>query len=608
MVIVNCPKCNKEIYVYEDSKSMLCPVCDCAFEIRPEATRPIEEQAAAEANENCSSPDFTDEPMSFEDFLKSLMTDMEDDDDDEDFDDDDDEDFDTEPVFEPVIPVSGQDFSSYELPPITLLCDEEISEDEDEEFMTELRELQESIIETLSDFGVNATIKGVDAGPRIIRFDVVPGKGERVSSILNLQDDLAINLAVGSIRMEAPIPGKSAVGIEIPRRKSLPVRLRNLIECNNFNNEQSKTAVCIGRDIPGQVVCADISKMPHLLIAGATGMGKSVAINSMIVSLLYKAKPDEVKLIMIDPKQVEFTMYNDIPHLLVPIISDAKKAAGSLMWAVEEMERRYSLLQTLGVRNIDAYNEKVAADPSLGNHLPKIVIVIDELADLMLQVKDPVEILITRIAQKARAAGIHLIIGTQRPSVNVITGLIKANVPSRLCCKVTSNVDSKTVLDTSGAEKLLDRGDALYAPAGAAKPHRIQCAYVSDNEVTAVADFIKKSGPCYDPGIMAFIESKAATLGYSGCDDEDDDEIHSEFDEYLSDTQFIDSVEVAVSTRRISTSLIQRKLSIGYGKAAKFIDIMEEMGIVGEANGQRPREVLISEDEWRERLSNAVKK
>ncbi len=499
------------------------------------------------------------------------------------------------------------DYSNYEFPSIELLAREESAYDEN--IQAEIQENADKLIETLSSFGVTASIKGVDRGPRITRYEVVPAKGVKVSSILNLQDDIALNLAAGSIRMEAPIPGKSAVGIEIPNKRSTTVRLRNLLETEDFISSKSKTFVCIGRDVAGQPVFGDISKMPHLLIAGATGMGKSVCINSLLISVLYKARPDEVKLIMIDPKQVEFTMYNGIPHLLVPVVSDPKQAAGSLMWAVEEMERRYNLLNPLCVRNIDAYNEKVTADPSLGEPMSRIIIVIDEFADLMLQVKDPVETLVMRIAQKARAAGIYLVIGTQRPSVNVITGVIKANVPSRISCKVMSNVDSKTVLDSAGAEKLLDRGDALYAPAGSPKPHRVQCAFVSDSEVEAIMSHLRQfsDGSNYDSAVMEEIERAAQKCSKKGGgNDRDDDDVEVSGEGYLNDRQFLDAVEVAVNTRKISTSLIQRKLSIGYGKAAKFIDIMEDMGIVGEPNGSRPREVLLTPDEWREKLARAT--
>ena len=499
------------------------------------------------------------------------------------------------------------DFADYKFPALDFLAKEESSHNDN--IQAEIQENADKLIETLASFGVTASIKGVDRGPRITRYEVVPAKGVKVSQIMNLQDDIALNLAAGSIRMEAPIPGKSAVGIEIPNKKSSIVRLRDLLETPDFESSKSKTIVCIGRDVAGQPVFGDLAKMPHLLIAGATGMGKSVCINSLLISVLYKARPDEVKFIMIDPKQVEFTMYNGIPHLLVPVVSDAKQAAGALMWAVEEMERRYNLLNPLCVRNVEAYNEKVAADPSLGEPLPKIIIVIDEFADLMLQVKDPVESLVTRIAQKARAAGIHLVIGTQRPSVNVITGVIKANVPSRISCKVMSNVDSKTVLDSAGAEKLLDKGDALYAPAGSPKPHRLQCAFVADGEVENIMNFLKQQtdGDSYDSTVMEDIKRAADKCNKKGGgNDRDDSDVDSGSGEgYLNDRQFLDAVEVAVNTRKISTSLIQRKLSIGYGKAAKFIDIMEDMGIVGEANGQRPREVLLTPDEWREKLARA---
>lgn len=502
---------------------------------------------------------------------------------------------------------SKPDYSGYEFPPLDFLSKQESSHDDN--IQAEIQENADKLIETLASFGVTASIKGVDRGPRITRYEVVPAKGVKVSSILNLQDDIALNLAAGSIRMEAPIPGKSAVGIEIPNKKSSIVRLRDLLETPDFVSEKSKTFVCIGRDVAGQPVFGDLAKMPHLLIAGATGMGKSVCINSLLISVLYKARPDEVKFIMIDPKQVEFTMYNGIPHLLVPVVSDPKQAAGALMWAVDEMERRYNLLNPLCVRNIDAYNEKVSQDPSLGEKLPKIIIVIDEFADLMLQVKDPVEALVTRIAQKARAAGIHLVIGTQRPSVNVITGVIKANVPSRISCKVMSNVDSKTVLDSAGAEKLLDRGDALYAPSGSPKPHRLQCAFVADGEVETVMNYLKQfsTGDSYDSSVMEDIERAAQKCNKKGggADRDDSDSSDGSGEGYLNDRQFLDAVEIAVNTRKISTSLIQRKLSIGYGKAAKFIDIMEDMGIVGEANGQRPREVMLTPDEWREKLARA---
>ena len=511
------------------------------------------------------------------------------------------------PVKEKKEEVKKPDYSDYVFPDIELLKKEESLFNDN--YQAENQENADKLIETLADFNVTASIKGYDRGPRITRFEVVPAKGVKVSQILNLQDDIALNLAAGDIRMEAPIPGKSAVGIEIPNKKSSIVRLRELLEGAEFKFSKSKTLACIGRDIAGHPVYGDLADMPHLLIAGATGMGKSVCINSILISLLYKARPDEVKFIMIDPKQVEFTMYDGIPHLLVPVVSDPKKAAGALMWAVEEMERRFESLKALCVRQVDAYNEKVTADPSLGSPMSKIIIVIDEFADLMLQVKDPVESLVMRIAQKARAAGIHLVIGTQRPSVNVITGVIKANIPTRLSCKVMSNVDSKTILDMGGAEKLLDKGDSLFIRKESPKPHRVQCAFVSDGEVESIMNFLKQygNGENYDAQVMADIDRAAQKCSKKGeRNDREDDEVSDGSGEgYLNDRQFLDAVELAVNTRKISTSLIQRKLSIGYGKAAKFIDIMEDMGVVGESNGQRPREVLLTPDEWREKLARA---
>ena len=500
------------------------------------------------------------------------------------------------------------DYSNYEFPSIELLgVDNEVFDDN---VQYEIQENADRLIDTLSSFNVTASIKGVDRGPRITRYEVVPAKGVKVSSIMNLQDDIALSLAADGIRMEAPIPGKSAVGVEIPNKKSSTVRLRELLETEDFRSMKSKTAVCIGKDVAGQPVINDVAKMPHLLIAGATGMGKSVCINSLLISILYKARPDEVKLIMIDPKQVEFTMYNGIPHLLIPVVSDAKQAAGALMWAVEEMERRYNLLNPMCVRNIDAYNEKIAANPSLGEPMSKIVIVIDEFADLMLQVKDPVENLVMRLAQKARAAGIYLIVGTQRPSTNVITGVIKANIPSRISCKVASNVDSRTVLDAVGAEKLLNKGDMLFSYAGAIKPLRVQGAFVADSEVEAIMAHLKQfsNGESYDEAVMEEIKRAAdkCTKKSGGGSDRDDDGDGSEGEGYLNDKQFLDAVEVAVNTGKMSTALLQRKLSIGYGKAARYIDVMCDMGIISEPNGQKPRDVLITPDEWHEKLARTM--
>ena len=505
-------------------------------------------------------------------------------------------------------PVSNKpDYSSYRLPSLDLLAKEDIGGGE--QTNAEATEKAMKLIETLASFNVTASIRGFDRGPRITRYEVVPASGVKVSSIMNLFDDIALNLAAEGIRMEAPIPGKSAVGVEIPNSKPYTVRLRSLLETEEFINTKSKTAVCVGKDVAGQPVFGDISKMPHMLIAGATGMGKSVCINSLLISMLYKAKPDEVKFIMIDPKKVEFNIYNGIPHLLIPVVTDPKQAAGALMWAVEQMEKRYDLIEQARVRNIEAYNAKVLENPGMGEPLPKIVIVVDELADLMLQVKNPVEGLIMSIAQKARAAGIHLIIGTQRPSVDIITGVIKANIPTRISCKVMSNADSRTVLDIAGAEKLLDKGDMLFNPAGAPKPKRVQGAFVSDSEVESIIEFIKSQakGNVYDDQALEEINraaqkcSKDKSSGGRGGYDDDGDS--GDDGGLYNNQEFLDAVDVAVTSGKISTSLLQRKLSIGFGKAAKFIDSMEDLGIVSGPNGQKPRDVLITKDEWHEKLS-----
>ena len=530
---------------------------------------------------------------------------------------------DDEPPFEPVRPAARPmppapiekkeekpkaDYTNYKLPSVDMLISPPV---EEYDYSEETQENANRLIGALESFNVTASIKGVDRGPRITRYEVVPARGVKVSSVMNLQDDIALALAANSIRMEAPIPGKSAIGVEIPNSTSNIVYLRDLVETTDFQNNPSKTAICIGKDVAGAPVFGDIAKMPHLLVAGATGMGKSVCINSFMISLLYKAKPDEVKFIMIDPKKVEFKRYNGIPHLLVPVVAESKQAAGSLMWAVGEMERRYGLIESLYVSNIDMYNAKVKENPSLGEFLPRIVIVIDEFADLMLQVKDPVEKLVMSLAQKARAAGIHLVIGTQRPAVSVITGTIKANIPSRISCKVASYTDSRTVLECAGAEKLLDKGDMLFASPGAIKPIRVQGAFVSDGELERILNYVKEQagGANYDNSVLDEINKAAQKCAKKSGDlDDDDDGDHDDYagEGYLNNKQFLDSVEIAVNQGQISTSLLQRKISIGFGKAAKFIDIMEDMGIVGEKNGTKPRQVLITKEEWREKLARTT--
>ena len=503
-------------------------------------------------------------------------------------------------------PRVAPDYSAYQFPPIDLLKAPPPSDDADAQM--EINDTADKLIDTLESFRVQATIKGYDRGPRITRYEVVPARGVKVSAITNLFDNISLALAADGVRMEAPIPGKSAIGFEIPNKKPSNVYLRDLIESDEFMTAESKTLVCMGKDVAGLPVYGDIAKMPHVLVAGATGMGKSVCINAMMLSILFRARPDEVKLIMIDPKKVEFQPYNGIPHLLVPVVIDPKQAAGALMWAVDEMEKRFDLIEQLRVKKIDDYNKKVKEDPSLGTPMPKIIIVIDELNDLMIQVRDPVENLIMRIAQKARAAGIHLIIGTQRPSVNVITGVIKANIPSRISCKVASSVDSRTILETAGAEKLLDRGDMLFFPVTRQKPLRVQGAYVSDTEVDNILDFLREQAhgeAGYDEEVLDQINRAASkcskSKGGSDVDDDDDDEGSGEG--YLNDRTFLDAVKVALHAGKISTSLLQRKLSIGFGRAAKYIDIMEDLGVVGEKNGQKPRDVLISMSEWEELLS-----
>ena len=569
---------------------------------------PEEEPEEDSNNYELTSPDEIENEASEDEYFDSFNSDEEDDDEDDDV-----------PPFEhstirpeskakvekkEEAPVKKKpDFSNYQMPSLDLLGLDPETDDDD----SDINENTKILIDTLASFNVTASIKGVDRGPRITRYEVVPARGVKVQSITNLYNDIALNLAKEGIRMEAPIPGKSAIGFEIPNKKPRNVRLRELLECDEFGAANSKTFVGIGKDVAGNPVFGDISKYPHALICGATGMGKSVCINSILVSMLYKARPDEVKLIMIDPKKVEFRMYSGIPHLLIPVITESKQAAGALMWAVEEMERRYEVIEKNNIRNIEAYNEKVRANPSLGEPLPKIVIVIDELADLMMMVRDPVEDLIMRIAQKARAAGIHLIIGTQRPSVQVITGAIKANIPSRLSCKVTSQVDSRTIFDMGGAEKLLNRGDMLYWPVDRTKALRVQGAYVSDQEVEDVMEFLKSqvSEGAYDEDIFAEINKAAQKCGNKKSGGVSADDIDDDGEEcgYYSDQQFLDAVELAIRSKKVSTSLLQRKLSIGYGKAAKYIDAMEEIGIVSEPKGQKPRDVLLSMDEWHEKLS-----
>ncbi len=485
---------------------------------------------------------------------------------------------------------------SYIFPPLDLLKKGPTTEKIDSEV---LLKNGQKLVDVLKSFKVDTEIVNIACGPTVTRYELAPKSGVRVRAIANLVDDIALNLETSGVRIEAPIPGKAAVGIEVPNKEASIVYLRDLIESEAFQNAKSKLTACVGMDVSGAPILMDIAKMPHLLIAGATGMGKSVGVNSIIMSLLYKATPDELKLILVDPKKVELNMYNNLPHLLIPVVNNPKKAAGALATAVNEMERRFELIESVGARNIKGYNKLVENDPTK-EQLPSIVIIIDELADLMMTAKDDVEDSICRIAQKARAAGIHLIICTQRPSVDVITGLIKANVPSRIAFTVASNIDSRTIIDIAGAEKLIGRGDMLFAPVGAMKPMRVQGSFVDDPEVEAVTDFIKQQSKNvqYDDSFLSQVEIEAERCGQQkkkvAADEIDaDDDL---------DPKFYEAVELAVEMGKISTSLLQRKLSLGYGRAAKIIDSMEAMGIVGAPDGQKPRNCLITRQEYQEMM------
>lgn len=485
----------------------------------------------------------------------------------------------------------------YVFPPVDLL------EPGTSRYSTSQEEIEknaEMLRRVLRDFKINVNEITCSCGPTITRYEVKPEAGVRVRQIANLVDDISYGLAKSGIRIEAPIPGKAAVGIEVPNDKSVPVKLRTLIETPDFINHKSKLAACLGADVSGKPVVFDIEKMPHLLVAGTTGSGKSVCINSIIMSILYHAKPEEVKLLLIDPKKVEFKIYRDIPHLCCRIISDPKKAAGALNSAVNEMEKRFELIEEVGVRNITGYNEATKNDPDKP-YMPRMVIIIDEFADLMMTAKDEVETAVVRIAQKARAAGIHLIIGTQRPSVDVITGLIKANIPSRIAFTVMSGIDSRTILDTVGAEKLCGRGDMLYSPVGAQKPQRVQGAFVSDEEVEAVVNYVReKNAPVrYDREFEASIDNEAAKCG--NAPEKSGESFGGGASGGDEDSKLWDAVELAIDAGKISTSLLQRRLEVGYGRAAKIIDRMEEMGFVSAPDGNKPRKILITKEELEER-------
>lgn len=466
----------------------------------------------------------------------------------------------------------------YKFPPTTLLAPGKSKKGADSR--EELRETALKLVETLKSFGVEVKLLQVSRGPTVTRYELQPSVGVKVSKITNLADDIALNLAAAAVRIEAPIPGKAAIGIEIPNKEVTSVALRDVIESDEFKNAPSKLSVALGMDITGKAIIGDIAKMPHVLIAGATGSGKSVCINSIITSILYKADPNEVKLMMVDPKVVELGVYNGIPHLLVPVVTDPKKASGALGWAVSEMTRRYNLFAENGVRDLAGYNEVLELDGE--DKLPQIVIIIDELSDLMMVAPKEIEDSICRLAQMARAAGMHLIIATQRPSVNVITGVIKANIPSRIAFAVSSHIDSRTILDSAGAEKLLGKGDMLFMPMGASKPTRIQGAFVSDKEVERIVEFIKDTSEAsYDEDIKDKIN---ATVGIEP-DDADCDELLPK------------AIEIAVASGSISTSMVQRRLGVGYARAGRIIDQMEARGIISGADGSKPRNVLVSAED-----------
>lgn len=489
----------------------------------------------------------------------------------------------------------GNSDHTYQFPPLELLKKGKTQTAEKEDL---IRHNAIKLQEVLKSFGVNVTMTNYSCGPSVTRYEMVPEQGVKVSKITGLADDIMMNLAAQSIRIEAPIPGKSAVGIEIPNTKRSGVGFRELIDTEKFIKHPSKIAFAVGKDIEGNVVVEDIAKMPHLLIAGATGSGKSVCTNTLIMSILYKARPDEVKLILVDPKQVELKVYNGIPHLLTPVVTDPKKAAGALNWAVAEMTKRYQMFSECNVRNIQGYNEKVRevqesgkVDEDALEKMPQIVIIVDELADLMMVAKAEVEEAIVRLAQLARAAGIHLVIATQRPSVDVVTGLIKANVPSRIALSVSSGVDSRTIIDSVGAEKLLGNGDMLFYPTMYPKPLRVQGAYISDDEVMNVVEYLKAQNgeTTYNEEVTTQITSSAGsstTAIGNGASDDDRDEY------------FVQAGKFIIDKNKASIGMLQRMFKIGFNRAARIMDQLFEAGVVGPEEGTKPRQVLMSEEQF----------
>ena len=496
----------------------------------------------------------------------------------------------------PVEDAEPVDTFQYQYPPIELF--ERSPDESDPTAQDELKANAQKLVDTLESFGVRTRVLDISRGPAVTRYEVQPMAGVKISRITSLADDIALNLAVADVRMEAPIPGKPAVGIEVPNHKRQAVYIRSVFESQSFLRMSSPLGIALGKDIAGVAQVADLCKMPHLLIAGSTGSGKSVCVNSIIMSLVFRSSPEDVKLLLIDPKVVELAEYNGIPHLLMPVVTEPKKAAGALGSAVQEMERRYRLFAENNVRDIKSFNKLAAEQPEL-EKMPYIAIIIDELADLMMVVGKDVEDSICRIAQKARAAGMHLIVATQRPSVDVITGLIKANIPSRIAFAVSSQVDSRTILDGAGAEKLLGQGDMLFMPVGAPKPTRIQGTFVRDEEISRVLDFIKSSATVqYDEAMIEAMEKHAIQDGKKGGGGADAEE------DAGSDPMFKQAVDVVIDAGQASTSLLQRRCKLGYARAARIMDEMEQKGVIGPYEGAKPRAVLISRQQWLEMQMN----
>ena len=481
----------------------------------------------------------------------------------------------------------AQAASSYQLPPLELLDTPKASDPST--YQKDIMDQCAVLEQTLADFKVRARVVAVTRGPSVTRFELEPAAGVKVSSVVNLADDIALRLAAPGVRIEAPIPGKSAIGIEAPNTKNDPVCFREVVEAGSVRNAKEHLCIGLGKDISGDIISADLAKMPHLLVAGSTGSGKSVCINTIIAGLLYRATPDEVKLILVDPKVVELSNYNGIPHLLTPVVTEPKKAASALHWAVAEMERRYKAFADSRVRDIKTYNAQAA------EKMPYIVIIIDELSDLMMVAKVDVEDAILRLAQKARAAGIHLILATQRPSVDVITGIVKANIPSRIAFAVSSQTDSRTIIDMGGAEKLLGKGDMLFYPMGYNKPVRVQGAFVSDDELNKIVDFIIKQS-------IPVNYSEEVTEQELECDNKGHNVEDAGSNAPAEDELFEDALSLVLDMGQASSSMLQRRFRIGYTRAARLVDTMEELGIVGQSVGSKPREVIMSRKEAEERF------